>query len=265
MGALTTSSEGGSFMLASSTEDGEGELGDQRSTSPSADESRRKDPPIYVYDTPGVMVPFLGHGASGAERGIKLAITAGIKDSLFDVQLLADYLLYRLNLRASSASGLPSYVTNLPLSVDDYLSTCEDAQGRTNSIAELLWHVAGKAPGSLRKGNTRDLDAAAQFMLQHWRAGKLDANTELDLNTTDPAQIQHKIRSFFQSGNELPASTGVTAGPVVLGNPTQDSRTQAKKQQKKQDVLARKRKLMDKGITVGPRKKAIFRGARKRK
>ena len=34
-----------------------------------------EDPSIYVYDTPGVMVPFLGHGADGAERGLKLALT----------------------------------------------------------------------------------------------------------------------------------------------------------------------------------------------
>ncbi len=34
-----------------------------------------EDPSIYVYDTPGVMVPFLGHGEDGAERGLKLALT----------------------------------------------------------------------------------------------------------------------------------------------------------------------------------------------
>lgn len=34
-----------------------------------------EDPNIYVYDTPGVMVPFLGHGQDGAERGLKLALT----------------------------------------------------------------------------------------------------------------------------------------------------------------------------------------------
>lgn len=31
-------------------------------------------PPVYVYDTPGVMVPYLGRGARGSERGIKLAV-----------------------------------------------------------------------------------------------------------------------------------------------------------------------------------------------
>lgn len=32
-------------------------------------------PPIYVFDTPGVMVPYMGRGNSGVERGLKLALT----------------------------------------------------------------------------------------------------------------------------------------------------------------------------------------------
>lgn len=266
-----------SLFTISSSDDGEAPPSEEGEKN----KNKKKDPPIYVYDTPGVMVPFLGHGAAGAERGIKLAITAGIKDSLFDVQLLTDYLLYRLNLRPrsscfsfSTSSSLPSYVSNLPLSLKDYLSTCDDRFGRTNSINELLWHVAGKAPGSLRKGNVRDLDAAAQFMLQHWRLGKLDGNTELDLNTTDQEEIKSKVNDFFDRGGDLGASEGVSAIPTYSGGmigeseasgasgrgEAEESRTQQKKQQKKQDVLARKRKLMDKGIAVGKSKKKPFGG-----
>lgn len=32
------------------------------------------DPPVYAYDSPGVMLPFLGSGQQGAERGVKLAL-----------------------------------------------------------------------------------------------------------------------------------------------------------------------------------------------
>lgn len=32
------------------------------------------NPLIYAFDTPGVMVPFLGRGDRGAERGVKLAL-----------------------------------------------------------------------------------------------------------------------------------------------------------------------------------------------
>lgn len=34
-----------------------------------------ENPHVYVYDTPGVMVPYLGKGEEGAERGLKLALT----------------------------------------------------------------------------------------------------------------------------------------------------------------------------------------------
>ena len=34
-----------------------------------------EDPNVYVYDTPGVMLPYLGKGQQGAERGLKLALT----------------------------------------------------------------------------------------------------------------------------------------------------------------------------------------------
>jgi hypothetical protein len=29
---------------------------------------------VYAFDTPGVMLPFLGLGEEGAERGVKLAL-----------------------------------------------------------------------------------------------------------------------------------------------------------------------------------------------
>jgi len=33
-----------------------------------------ENPLIYSYDSPGVMLPFLGNGEQGAERGVKLAL-----------------------------------------------------------------------------------------------------------------------------------------------------------------------------------------------
>jgi hypothetical protein len=78
------------------------------------------DPLVYTYDTPPVMLPFLGCGLEGAERGVKLALigtwsrglrvslirifdlylSAGIKEGLYDIEALAGYLLY-------SCTGLP--------------------------------------------------------------------------------------------------------------------------------------------------------------
>ena len=33
-----------------------------------------QDPLVYAYDSPGVMIPFIGKGNRGAERGVKLAL-----------------------------------------------------------------------------------------------------------------------------------------------------------------------------------------------
>lgn len=79
-------------------------------------------PLIYSYDSPGVMLPFLGRGEKGAERGVKLALIgekninhtappahlkclAGVKEGMYDVETLAAYLLYRLNLSNPIGEG----------------------------------------------------------------------------------------------------------------------------------------------------------------
>lgn len=58
------------------------------------------EPPVYIYDTPGIMVPFLGKGVAGQETAIKLALTGGMKESLFERDLVGEYLLWRLRIRA---------------------------------------------------------------------------------------------------------------------------------------------------------------------
>lgn len=48
-----------------------------------------ENPSIYVYDTPGVMVPFLGKGEQGAQRGLKLALTGQFHFRLSSLERLA--------------------------------------------------------------------------------------------------------------------------------------------------------------------------------
>lgn len=50
-----------------------------------------QDPLVYSYDSPGVMLPFLGRGERGAERGVKLALigeSAGRAESILMVNIL---------------------------------------------------------------------------------------------------------------------------------------------------------------------------------
>ena len=91
---------------------------------------------MYSFDTPGVMLPFLGRGDRGAERGVKLALIgmqflgpatsakltrlgpAGIKEGLYDNEALAAYLLYRLN--ALNGSGMVIIYPNLIMTLIDF-------------------------------------------------------------------------------------------------------------------------------------------------
>lgn len=165
-----------------------------------------KYPPIYVYDTPGVMVPYLGRGKEGAEKGVKLAVAAGMKSSLFDTQGLADYLLYRLNLKyawqrerwlreqrdtdSPSAPPQPIYLTHLPMPSPSNAAVSEqDVPQPTNSVLSLLRWASIKAPGTLLKGGERDLDGCAEFILTRWREGKLgDRAGELDLGVEEASE-----------------------------------------------------------------------------
>lgn len=48
------------------------------------------DPLVYAFDSPGVMLPFLGRGEEGAERGVKLALI-GEGDILTSLDRTNDY------------------------------------------------------------------------------------------------------------------------------------------------------------------------------
>ncbi|KAI0656941.1 P-loop containing nucleoside triphosphate hydrolase protein [Cubamyces menziesii] len=112
------------------------------------------DPLVYAYDSPGVMLPFLGRGDKGAERGVKLALIAGIKEGLYDTETLASYLLYRMNVLDPVS---PAYLRLLPpntpplLYVQDFLEL----------LAQRLC--------MLKRGGIPDTSRAAVRFIKWWR------------------------------------------------------------------------------------------------
>lgn len=62
-------------------------------------------PSLYVYDTPGVMVSYLGTGERAVEKAVKLGLTKGIRTTDAEEEIIADYLLYLLNLRDARGTG----------------------------------------------------------------------------------------------------------------------------------------------------------------
>lgn len=103
---------------------------------------------VYLVDTPGVFMPYVPN----ADAMLKLALCGSVKDTIIPPFTLADYLLYHLNLHEPT-----SYSHFHP---------------PTNDATELLNAIAHKN-GRLGKGGVPDLEAAALWVIQRWRDGKL--------------------------------------------------------------------------------------------
>ncbi|KAI0642578.1 P-loop containing nucleoside triphosphate hydrolase protein [Trametes meyenii] len=112
------------------------------------------DPLVYAYDSPGVMLPFLGKGDKGAERGVKLALIAGIKEGLYDTETLASYLLYRLNVLDPVS---PAYLRLLPPGTPPLLD-----------VVEFL-EILAQRLCMLKRGGIPDTSRAAVWFIKWWR------------------------------------------------------------------------------------------------
>jgi hypothetical protein len=146
------------------------------------------------------MLPFLGRGDRGAERGVKLALIgmeqlrpqcmdrltrlgpAGIKEGLYDSETLAAYLLYRLN--ALSESGKVMYPNLITTLIDSrfphfrtlifwskepsYLALLPPGTVPTDDVHEFLGLLARRL-GMLQRGGVPDLPRAAGWFVRWWR------------------------------------------------------------------------------------------------
>ncbi|KAF9480578.1 P-loop containing nucleoside triphosphate hydrolase protein [Pholiota conissans] len=128
------------------------------------------DPLVYAYDSPGIMLPFLGRGEEGAERGVKLALIAGIKEGLYDMRALAGYLLYRLNILNPNA---PAYLPLLP-----------PGSSPTNDLEEFLSLLAQRM-AMIKRGGVMDLTRATVYFVRWWRGEVGTMETDQSLPTAD--------------------------------------------------------------------------------
>ncbi|KAI5305990.1 succinate dehydrogenase complex, subunit B [Ascosphaera pollenicola] len=103
---------------------------------------------VYVYDTPGVFVPYM----PDAESMLKLALCNIVKRDLIPIEILADYLLFHIN-------------QLWPQKYSPWVST------PTNDINEFLDEFSMNT-GCLAKGGGPDRDAGALKFLNWWEQGK---------------------------------------------------------------------------------------------
>ena len=103
---------------------------------------------VFLQDTPGIFQPYVRDG----EAMIKVALAHGIKKGLIPDEILADYLLFRLN-RWDPAL---------------YARYCPP----TNDVADFLAAVA-RRDGKIKAGGVPNLQEAAARILSQWRDGRL--------------------------------------------------------------------------------------------
>ncbi|KAJ1954704.1 Mitochondrial GTPase 1 [Linderina pennispora] len=128
-----------------------------------------ESPPVYLVDTPGVMMPFIADPVTA----IKVALTGSIKDNIADELVLADYLLYRLN-RFEQVDYCKA------LGIDR----------ATDDINEFVG-ILGRKIGALRQGGELDVDKTVQFFLRTYRQGQFGRLCLDDLDA-------NAVEEFFQ-------------------------------------------------------------------
>ncbi|KAM0787910.1 hypothetical protein ACM66B_006118 [Microbotryomycetes sp. NB124-2] len=163
-------------------------------------------PPVYVYDTPGIMIPFLGRGVGGSEAALKLALTGGIKESLFETETLAEYLLWRLRMRCETRDA--GYDQNTLL---DSLHL-----GRDTSLddASEFFVALARRLAAMRKGGEPDTDFAGRWLIQAFREGKLGRWTLDSLGRGGEAV---DVAEEWQRAQEQGAELGLVRPSYVTG------------------------------------------------
>ncbi|KAF8138085.1 P-loop containing nucleoside triphosphate hydrolase protein [Mycena galopus ATCC 62051] len=151
-------------------------------------------PLVYAFDSPGVMLPFLGLGEEGAERGVKLALIAGIKEGMYDIETLAAYLHYRLNILNPISPA--------------YLQLLLPGAAPTIDIEEFLGALASRM-GMVKKGASPDLRRAATYLRPHLRF--------VALGVADPSLSLHGAHAAITHGWGFDLEWQLTPDEIARG------------------------------------------------
>jgi ribosome biogenesis GTPase A len=130
---------------------------------------------VYLLDTPGVFIPYV----PTAEAMMKLALCGSVKDTILPPTVLADFLLFHINL-------------NCP---EVYSPYCPP----TNEIFELLQAIASKT-GRLLKGGEADFDATALWLIQRWRTGHFG---QFYLDDVDKQSFEVRLEEERNQGGSM--------------------------------------------------------------
>ncbi|CAF0968459.1 unnamed protein product [Brachionus calyciflorus] len=140
------------------------------------------NPLVYIYDTPGVLEPRF----ENIETGFKLACLNCVKNHQVNSDILADYLLYKLN-KTKNFKYVEFYNLEVP----------------SDNILEVLLHIAkSKSKIKQLKGfdnsnkKIYDIDAAGHMMIKHYFDGHLGKSMLDDDLITDLIQDDLNLEKF---------------------------------------------------------------------
>jgi ribosome biogenesis GTPase A len=117
----------------------------------------RAHPPLYLIDTPGVLMPRL----ADVDAGLKLTVTHALRDTAVPPAVQAEFLLY-----CFANTGSTHFARALGLSkpfAEEEVGEC---------LRELAARLGAKGPGG-----APDTDAAAVHMVRAFREGLLGRHT----------------------------------------------------------------------------------------
>jgi ribosome biogenesis GTPase A len=131
-----------------------------------------KSPPVYVLDSPGILLPRFEKTIEVVETSLKLGITAAIKDKMVTSEVLARYILYICHVhnkhpytwawtrRDSEVQDKRRYF-NLPSPTTDL----------NELLSSLARHLTGSGDLALRGNDRRS--RAKDFLIAKWRNGDM--------------------------------------------------------------------------------------------
>lgn len=198
-------------------------------------------PPLYVYDTPGVMMSYLGTGEEAVERAIKLGLTRGMRTDEAEDEAGADYLLYRLNLRDPTGGWMGN------IGLDPAGHGSKHMVEPTNDLHVLLEALARRL-GALGPGGEPDFEHAQRYFCRAFVEGKFGAWTLDDLEGISADE------DSAPRGVDATVADFVARQRAEMQGEGPSSRTQERKREKKR-VLEDRQKRWE-------RRQAVKRAAR---
>jgi ribosome biogenesis GTPase A len=148
-----------------------------------------EDPPIRVFDSPGIFLPSFDESDEDARRAFSLAVTGCVSDERLDPVMIADFILYQLNHVVRDGANA-------------YMQFC----GLTNPTDDVYEMLEACATRYGVPHDTSRTENAARLVIRAYRSGRLGLFC-LDALNLSPATVAMPSSSPSEDGKDAHPST----------------------------------------------------------